>query len=168
MVERPGMERNDERAPAADPPPVHGVTLEGHAEISAEIAEGSRPLRAILQDRGLTEVQWTEASITWMRRLGDDALANRENARLALVYSDAFSRAQDALARPPAMTAAEYAGLVVAIQRHGSTDKPLLERRLSNADYLRISRHFARVLSTDPTQASAYFEAYTKLHEHPT
>lgn len=143
----------------------HGITLFDHAQIAAEIAEGDRTTADVLAARGLTDAQWNESTLYWTSKMGEDVQENGQHARIPLVYSDAFGQAQDALKPLPPMDAATYAALVVDIQREEGPERPLAARNLSTADYLRLSRHFARVLSTDPDQAAAYFEAYTALHE---
>lgn len=145
----------------------HGITLFDHAQISAAIAEGDRPLADILAPRGLTENQWNESTSYWMTRMGDDVREHGKDARIPRVYSDAFSGAQDAVKPSPPMDAAAYAKLVVDIQRAGGPAAPLAARGLSTADYLRLSRHWARVLSTDPGQAKTFFEAYQALQPSP-
>ncbi|WP_437305810.1 hypothetical protein [Sorangium sp. So ce388] len=151
-----------DRATAQEGAP-HGITLFDHAEIAAQLAEGDRPLAVLLEARGLTESQWNEASIFWMTRMGDDVRKHAQDARIPHVYSDAFSKAQDALKPPPSMDAASYAKLVVDIQAAGGPAQPLAVRGLSLADYLRLSRHMARVLSTDAAQAKVFFEMYQRL-----
>ncbi|HSN97764.1 MAG TPA: hypothetical protein VLS89_05680 [Candidatus Nanopelagicales bacterium] len=142
---------------------AQALTLIDHARISAEIAEGNRPSAAILAAHGLTEAQWSEASIFWMTRLGEDVREHGKNATMPHIYSQAFSSAQDALKPPPWMDAAAYAKLVVDVQVAGGPTQPLAARRLSLADYLRLSRHWARVLSTDPAAAKVFFETYQRL-----
>lgn len=149
--------------PVAQKGAPHGVTLFDLAEISALIAEGDRPQALVLEARGLTEAQWNEASIHWLGRMGEDVMINKESARIPLVYSDAFGKAQDALKPLPETDAASYAALVVAIQMAGGPAQPLAARGLSTADYLRLSRHWARVLSTDAEQSKTFFEAYQAL-----
>lgn len=141
----------------------HGITLFDHAQISAAIAEGDRPLAEILTPRGLNEAQWNESCAYWMTRMGDDVREHGKDARIPRVYSDAFSRAQDSVKPAPPMDAAAYAKLVVDIQRAGGPAEPLSARGLSTADYLRLSRHWARVLSTDPAQQKTFFETYQAL-----
>jgi hypothetical protein len=138
----------------------HGITLFDHAQIAAEIAEGDRSIAAILEAHRLTETQWNESTVYWMTRMGDDVRDHGENARVAHVYSDAFAKAQEALQPVPRLDAASYAMLVVDIQQAGGPAQPLAARGLSTADYLRLSRHWARVLSTDPKEAEAFFAAY--------
>lgn len=158
---------NDAARETAEHGAPHGITLFDHAQISAAIAEGDRPLSEILAPRGLTEDQWNESSAFWMTRMGDDVREHGKDARIPRVYSDAFSRAQDAAKPVPPMDAAAYAKLVVDIQIAGGPAAPLAARGLSNADYLRISRHWARVLSSDPAQAKTFFDAYQALQPAP-
>lgn len=141
----------------------HGIRLHDHAQIAAEIAEGDRTTAKVLEVHGLTEAQWNESTIHWMTRLGDDVREHGQDARIPHVYSDAFGKAQDALKPVPSMDAGSYAKLVVDIQLAGGPAQPLAVRGLSTADYLRLSRHWARVLSSDAAQASAFFEVYEAL-----
>lgn len=141
----------------------HGITLFDHAQISAAIAEGDLGMAAVLKARGLTEAQWNESTMYWMTRIGDDVREHGKDARIPHVYSDAFGKAQDALKPVRSMDVASYASLVVDIQRAGGPSQPLAARGLSTADYLRLSRYWAHILSTDPAQAKTYFEAYRAL-----
>jgi hypothetical protein len=138
----------------------HGITLFDHAQIAAEIAEGNRSTADILDAHRLTEAQWAESTIHWMTRMGDDVREHGEKARIPHVYSDAFAKAQDALKPVPPSDAAAYAKLVVDIQIAGGPAEPVAARGLSMADYLRLSRHWARVLSEDPAEGKAFFDAY--------
>jgi hypothetical protein len=160
-VNRDAEGKSGEAAPEEAGP--HGITLAAHASISAEIAEGAAPLQAVLARHEIAESAWNEATIHWLKRIGDETLERRESARLPLVYSEAFSKAQDALKPLPPMTASEYATLVAAIQAEGAVDRPLAARGLSTADYLRLSRHWAGVLARDPAHARAYFETLESL-----
>lgn len=154
---------SDAESQAAHRGAPHGITLFVHAEIAASIAEGDRPIGEILEAHRLTEAQWNEASIFWMTRIGEDVREHGEDARVPHVYSEAFSKAQDALKPPPRMDAAAYAELVVDVQVAGGPAQPLAARGLSLADYLRLSRHMARVLSSDPAEAKMFFDAYQSL-----
>jgi hypothetical protein len=149
---------DDDDKAAAERGAPHGVTLFDHAQISAELAEGDRDAARVLAVHGLNDAQWNEATRHWMKRLGDDVRAHAENARVPIVYSDAFSRAQDAIKPVPPMEVEGYAAIVAAIQAAGSPEQPLAARSLSQADYLRLSRHFARVMSSDPAQAARFFD----------
>lgn len=141
----------------------HGITLFDHAQTSAEIAEGDRPLAAVLDAHGFTEVQWNESTVYWMTRIGEDVRAHAEEARVPQVYSDAFAKAQDAIKPLPPSDAASYAKLVIDIQNAGGPADPLAVRGLSIADYLRLARHWAKILSSDPAQSAVFFEAYQAL-----
>jgi hypothetical protein len=152
------------RAPAPQQGAPHGITLFDHAEIAALIAEGDRPMEAVLAARGLTVDQWNESTIHWMGRMGDDVLEKGQDARVPILYSDAFGKAQDAIKPAPEMDPASYAKLVVDVQRAGGPAEPLAARGLSTADYLRLSRRFAVLLSSDAEASRAFFETYEALH----
>lgn len=140
-----------------------GVTLFDHAEISAALAEGDHTEAEILEARGLSAATWQEASLFWMQRMGDDVRDHAEKARMPLVYSDAFSAAQDGLKPLPPMDAEGYAALTADVLRAGGPAEPLARRGLSQADFLRLGRHFARVLSTDPAENKVFQEAFERL-----
>lgn len=151
----------------ADVPPPHGVSLEDQARITAEIAEGDRPQAKVLEANKLSEPAWNEVTLFWMQKLSDDVQKNGDRARLPHVYSDAYAKAQGALKPLPEMDARGWAALTVAIQTAGDSGPPLAARALSQADFLRLARHWARVLSSDPEQAAVYFDAYQSLQPKP-
>ncbi len=99
-----------------------------------------------------------------MGRIGDDALAHGKDARLALIYGDAFAKAQDARRAVLDMTPEAYAALVVDIQRAGGPAQPLASRGLSTADYLRLSRLYASRLTSDPEVSARFASAYEAHH----
>ncbi len=146
-----GSEATEQGAP-------HGITLFDHAQISAELAEGAQPLSVVLATRELSEAQWNESTQYWMKRMGDDALANGERARIPLVYSDAFSKAQDALKPLPPLQVEAYAEIVAETQVEGAPDQALARRGLSHADYIRLSRHFAQAMAADPALSQRFFD----------
>jgi hypothetical protein len=111
----------------------------------------------------LNESQWSEATSFWMKRMGNDVRVYGQHAKVAIVYSDAFSKAQDALKPPPPMDAESYAALVVDIQKAGSPATPLAARGLSTADYLRLARHIAKRLASDPLESQAFARTYERL-----
>lgn len=156
MPQPPSRDEDDADATARGAP--HGVTLFDHAQIAAEVAEGDKPLRAVLEAHNLSETAWNETTMYWMTRMGDDVRDHAEKARIPVVYSDAFAKAQDALKPLPPMDIEGYATLVAAIQRAGSPARPLAARSLSVPDYLRLSRHFAKTMAQDPNQAQRYFD----------
>lgn len=153
-----------ERSTAASPGGApHGITLFDHAILSAEIAEQREPLREILARRGIGEPAWNESTAFWMQRMLHDAVDHQERARIPIVYSQAFSDAQDALAPVVAMTPAAYAELVVEVQEAGGSNLPLSKRRLSQADFQRLVRHFAKRLSGDPDEAKTFGDRFAAL-----
>jgi hypothetical protein len=148
---------------AGSGPPTHGVSLAAHARIAAEIAEGNRSTAEVLDAHHLAEAAWNEATIHWMTRLGADVREHGQDARLPHLYSDAFAEAQTAQKPLPPTDAGSYATLVVDIQLAGGPTQPLAARGLSLADFLRLSRHWAKVLSSDPAEAALYFETFQAL-----
>jgi hypothetical protein len=95
-----------------------------------------------------------------MARLAEDARAAPTGATLVHAYSEAFARAQDALAPLPSLDAAAWAALVRDVQREGGPARPLARRGLSLADYLRLARHMARTLPSDAAEGAAFSAAY--------
>lgn len=148
---------------SAQDDPSHGITLVQHAQIAARIAEGDVPLAKVLEAHALNEDQWNEATMHWMMRLGEDVAKHGATAALPHDYSDAFARAQDAIRPVPAMTPEDWAILTVEIQNTGGPARPLAIRNFSTADYLRLARHWAKVLSSDPIQGKRFFVAYEAL-----
>jgi hypothetical protein len=126
--------------------PPSGIDLFAFARISAAAAEGDRPLAEILAKESLTDTHWTEVTLFWARRMGEDA--RNAEPRVALAFSDAFARAQDAL-KPVIVLAPEaWDALVLAID--DAPDGParvLAERGLGMADFSRLTRHWARALA---------------------
>jgi hypothetical protein len=154
-------------APAADDTAPHGLTLERHAAIAAAIAEGDRAPGEVLAREGVGEAAWAEATAAWMTRIADEARERPTGATLANAYSEAFARAQDALAPLRPMDAVAWAALTVEVQREGGPARPLARRGLSLADYLRLARAFARRLSADPEESAAFFAAYEAAASAP-
>ena len=157
----PARDEDDANAAARGAP--HGVTLFDHAQIAAEVAEGDKPLATVLEAHNLSEAAWNEATLYWMTRMGDDVMDHAEKARIPLVYSDAFAKAQDALKPLPPMDIEGYATLVAAIQHAGSPAQPLAARNLATADYLRLSRHFAKAMAADALMSQRFFETLEAL-----
>ena len=155
--------RDDDDSETAARGAPHGVRLFDHAQLAAEVAEGDKPDAKLLEAHNLSEAAWNEATVYWMTRMGDDVMDHAEKARIPLVYSDAFSKAQDALKPLPAMDVDGYATLVAAIQHTGSPAQPLAARNLSTADYLPLSRHFAKAMAADAMRAQRLFESLQAL-----
>jgi hypothetical protein len=146
---------------------IEGISLQDHAEISAEIAEGDRKVDDVLGVRGLSQERWGRISLAWMQRLADDVKVHREHARLPMAYADAFGRAQNAKKAVPPMSVEEWAALTVQVTTDGGPQHALRARGLSQADYLRLARHWANVLSTDPVAARRYEKAFAALQPAP-
>jgi hypothetical protein len=137
--------------------PPHGIDLIAHATISAEIAEGDRPLADILRERGLTDEQWTEATLFWTQRMAEDARGGEP--RVALAFSDAFARAQDARRPLVQMSVEEWAALVTAAEQSGVA-VAVAARGLRMADYFRLVRHWAKALASGAGDGAPLARAY--------
>jgi hypothetical protein len=147
--------------PPAPPPPR--ITLEDHARISASIAERDRSMKEVLEAERIDESAWMDATSYWMKKMAEDAAQRGVEATLAIDYSDAFSRAQDAIRPVPEMTPEEWAGLAAEILIAGGPGRPLAARNLSQADYLRLARHWAKRLAGDPAQNRRYFVTFEAM-----
>ncbi len=126
------------------------LTLEDHAAISAEITEGPSPIARVLEARGISEPAWNEATTRVLRALADDVRAHGAAATLPLIYSDAFTRAQDALRALPDLDVEEWAALSALVEAAGDPRVALVARGLGLGDWLRLSRHWAARLASDP------------------
>ncbi len=142
---------------------IDGVSLEEYAAISAVVAEGTRPFGDVLADFRLTDKQWGPITLAWMQRIALDVQTHRELAKLPTVFSDAFARAQDRLAPLPPLTVEDWAALTLAVLTHGSPGPALKERQLTTPDYIRLSRHFASLLSSDPVAGRRYERAFLAM-----
>lgn len=146
-----------EPSPLAAHGPPHGVDLFTYATVSADLAEGDRAVADVLRERGLTDAQWTEASLFWAARMGADARDG--GGRVAIAFSEAFARAQD-LKRPlPALGVEGWAALVHEIDVAGAVGPALIARGLSRADHSRLVRHWARAVATQRDVADRYTAA---------
>lgn len=131
-----------------------------YAEISAELAEGDRPVADVLRERGLTDAQWSDATAFWTRRMAEDARTGEP--RIALEFSDAFARAQDARRPLVPLSVEEWARLRSDIDADGVAPS-LAARGLRLADYSRLVRHWAKALASSPELARAYRAARAAL-----
>lgn len=117
----------------------------------------------MLESFRVTDAQWNDSSGYWMNKLAEDAQKNGADARLPIVYSNAFSEAQDAAAPVTPMTPEDWAQLTVEAQVEGGPGQPIARRNLSLADYLRLVRHWAKRLSSDPDEQNRFFQRYLAL-----
>lgn len=129
------------------------IGLEDHARISAEIAEGDETEAEVLKRHGISSKQWTDATTRVMTELADDAQIHGAEARLAVRYSEAFAARQQALKPAPELSPEQWAELQFDIEREGSTDAPLANRRMSLADYIRLVRVYAKRMVEEPEVA---------------
>jgi hypothetical protein len=163
----PRMAENSEGQDAAFAPTKSDasepkLSLAEHAALSAHLAEGTRSQAELLQERGLSEEEWNDATQFWMMRLARDTELHGANATLAITYSDVFAKTQDQLKAIAELAPEEWATLTVEIQQQGLA-RPLAQRNLSNADYIRLARHFARLLSGNPSAHDRYWKTYQSL-----
>ena len=124
------------------------LDLETYAAVCAELAEGDARPGAVLAARGLDDGRWGEIALDWGRRLTAGA-SEGEEATLAMTFSAAFAKAQDAKRPLPAMDAEGW-GIFVADVDHLGLARALAVRRFSLADHSRLVRHWAKALAIDP------------------
>ncbi|MBX3261208.1 MAG: hypothetical protein KIS78_11570 [Labilithrix sp.] len=145
----------------------HGIDLFLYAAVSADIAEGDRALADVLRDRGLTVEQWTEVTTFWSQRMADDArpdAAGNVTPRVALLFSDAFARAQDQKRPLSPLTADAWAELVHDAEEE-SLARALAKRGLRMADHSRLVRHWAKALASDAALRERYERRRASLAE---
>lgn len=150
-------------APAEQLEPIQSVSLVDYATICAAICEGDRTSTEVLAQRGLDDRTWASVSLAWMRRMAEDVQSNGEKAKLPMLYADAFGRAQASHKAVVAMSVEDWARLTVDIMSEGAPGPALLARKLSSADYLRLARHFATLLSTDSVAARQFETTFAAL-----
>lgn len=143
---------NEDAGPDGEAP----LGLEAIAAISAAISEGDRPRDEVLRAHGLTPSAWDAIEARHNQRIALDAIENDPPA-LADAYAAAFVRAQDAIKPVPALRPEEWAALSHDVASKG--DAALDARGLRKADFLRLSRHWARELAASPALARRYFAA---------
>ncbi|MBX3207550.1 MAG: hypothetical protein KF764_21050 [Labilithrix sp.] len=136
----------------------HGIDLFLYAAVSVDIAEGDRALADVLRDRALTLEQWTEATAFWSQRMAEDArpdASGNVTPRVALLFSDAFARAQDDK-RPLVPLSADAWAELVHDAEEASLAEALAKRGLRMADHSRLVRHWAKALATDAALRARY------------
>jgi len=152
---------------APNPPPQSALTLEEHARISAEIAEGEVSEAEVLKRRGLSQQQWNDATLQFMTALAEDAQKNGAEATLALIYSEQFGAHQQSLKPSPDMTPEQWEELQFDIERSDGPDIPLAQRQMSMADYLRLVRVFAKRMTEEPEVALRVQRRRAQLESRP-
>lgn len=143
----------------------HAIDLLAYAEISADIAEGDRPIAEILRERSLTDEQWVEVATFWNRRMAESAqpdVSGNAEPRVALLFSEAFARAQDQKRPLVPLSVEDWAKLVHETREEG-VGPALARRGLRTADYARLVRYWAKALATERALADAYDAARVVL-----
>ena len=149
-----------EPSPADAPPAAPGgLSLERFAALSAALAEGDRPLPALLAAHDLDEAVWQAATAHYTRLLAADAMDG--DGAVSDRYAAAFARAQDALRPVPDLTPEAWAELCVAMAGPRGAEA-LAERGLGAADHLRLTRAWAARLGRERETARRYHEAFFK------
>lgn len=153
---------------APNPPPPSALTLEEHARISAEIAEGDASEAEVLKRHGLSQQQWNDATLQLMTALAEDAQKNGVEATLALLYSEQFGAHQQSLKPSTDMTPEQWEELQFDIERTDGPDTPLAQRHMSMADYLRLVRVFAKRITEEPEVALRVQRRRAELEATPS
>jgi hypothetical protein len=128
------------------------IDLETYAKISADIAEGDVPYRDVLALHQITDQAWTDATLYWNRTIGEAAATD---PALPIRFSDLFAAAQDAKKKLAPLDVQGWADLVTDVEGVGLA-RALAKRQLSNADYFRLVRHWAKALGRDAELSRAY------------
>lgn len=128
------------------------IDLDAYARISADLAEGDRPMREVLEAYGVAEAAWNDATLHWNVTMAEAA---RTDPSMAIRFSELFAAAQDAKKPIAPLDVAGYAALVNDVEAIGLA-RALAARQLSNADYFRLVRHWARAIARDPALSRQY------------
>jgi hypothetical protein len=104
----------------------------------------------VLSRHGFDEPLWTVEERAWLEAIAERASAG--DGTLAARYGELFVKAQDALAPPDEaqVTVAQYAELMVAIERASEPNKELERRKRTVASVLRLDRRFRERAASDP------------------
>ena len=139
----------------AEPGVGSDVSLERYAQVSAALAEGFDLPRAVASS-GLSVAEYRAAADHWTERIAADSMTG--DGHLADVYAEAFVVAQDALAPVVEMRVEQWAALGCEIDA-SDLASALLDRGLSQPDYMRLTRHWAKALREDRALAKRYAAA---------
>jgi hypothetical protein len=135
---------------------LHGIDLVAYAIISADLAEGDRPVADVLEERKISLDAWTEVTTHWAKAMAADAATG--TPALVLEFSDHFAKAQDAKKPLPPLDIRSWALLKRDVD-HLGPHKALAARGLALADYSRLVRHWAKAIATNRDLAAAFEEA---------
>lgn len=131
------------------------IDLARYATISADLAEGDRSMKDVLEAHGLAQAEWDAASLHWATRMAEEA---RVSPELAIAFSEAFAKAQDAKKPLPPYDVVGYATLMNEVESLGLA-RALGKRQISKADYFRLIRHWAKAIASDVALSKAYADA---------
>ncbi|WP_437320409.1 DUF2169 domain-containing protein [Sorangium sp. So ce385] len=152
--------------PPSEPLPPLGeddeVSLERCAIVAAELEERPIPRADVLEAHGLSEARWQEADRRWREAMADE-VRRRERAlrdRFDRAYVTAWEAVRGAL------SATDYARLVVATERNG-VSAALGESAIRRTVWARMRRVWARRLADDPRLRSRVEAEIASLREAP-
>ncbi|WP_437941224.1 DUF2169 domain-containing protein [Sorangium sp. So ce341] len=152
--------------PPSEPLPPLGeddeVSLERCAIVAAELEERPIPRADVLKAHGLSEARWQEADRRWREAMADE-VRRRERAlrdRFDRAYVTAWEAVRGAL------SASDYARLVVATERNG-VSAALGESAIRRTVWARMRRVWARRLADDPRLRSRVEAEIASLREAP-
>lgn len=124
------------------------IDLVRFATVSADLAEGDRTMREVLEAHGIDDAKWDEASRHW------------SSPEWTIAFGEAFAAAQDAKKPIPPYDVVGWATLVNDVQEIGLA-RALAKRQISKADYFRLVRHWAKAIATNVELSKAYAAART-------
>ncbi|WP_437650059.1 DUF2169 domain-containing protein [Sorangium sp. So ce362] len=148
----------------ASPPLGDGdeVSLERCAAVAAELEERPIPRAEVLRAHGLSVARWDEAERRWRESMAEEV--KRRGRALRDRFDRAYVAAWEAIRG--ALSAADYARLLVAAERNGAT-AALDERAIRRTVWARMRRLWARRLADDPRLRSRVEAELARLREAP-
>ncbi|WP_437577371.1 DUF2169 domain-containing protein [Sorangium sp. So ce887] len=136
-------------APAPEPAPPDpdpaSFSLERFAAVTAELAAGRAPRAAVLASHALGERAWSAIDRHWADAIKKDAAHGA--GRLRSAYDSAYVATVERFRGP--LTPAEYARLVVAVERKQS-DRVLDELRIQRPALMHVMRVWTKKAAADP------------------
>jgi hypothetical protein len=127
-----------------------GVTLEGYAELLAQLARAGDEWEARLRAVGLSETDWeaVDAHYQALLEAADDNCAEDEVPEIVNRFSLAF--AQSSAASVPILSFEEYASVVRLAQQGAELHRVLEQKRLTISQYLEAHAHYLKLMLADP------------------
>ncbi|WP_437580296.1 DUF2169 family type VI secretion system accessory protein [Sorangium sp. So ce887] len=138
------------------------VSLERCAAVAAELEERPIPRAEVLRAHGLSVARWDEAERRWRESMAEEA--RRRERALRDRFDKAYVAAWEAVRG--ALSAADYARLLVATERNGAA-AALDERAIRRTVWARMRRLWARRLADDPRLRSRVEAELARLREAP-